>query len=334
MKTSLKNKVLELLRNHQGSYVPQSFIYRALGASKSRVSEILSELEHEGLISRITVGRTKIVYIYPQLREADFELKQRVLKLGIVFSSEYLFLGDFIKKLREKNINVEVIVYRDGLEATIALAKNAVDLALSPLVGQLYIYPVYRTYKVILAGLKGGFRVLSSKAGDAVYSSIISTMDYVRHYLVSRKLIEASETLYYKDPGQITSLFKRKGGYVVTWHPVYLELEKHGFRELYTPSELEIDFCCTLGISNTVGKRTYKLIKEAYLASIDEYARNPGRNIEYYASLTGIDTSVLKTAVDEYKVSSELGFETIDKLVNAYAFNIPSRSKYIEACDA
>lgn len=46
-------------------------------------------------------------------------------------------------------------MYRDGLEATIALAKNAVDLALSPLVGQLYMYPVYRTYRIILAGLKG-----------------------------------------------------------------------------------------------------------------------------------------------------------------------------------
>lgn len=332
MKSILKNRVLELLKSHQGSHVPQSYIHRALGASKSRVSEILRELEREGLVSRITVGKTKIVYVYPQFSERETELAPRKLKLGIVYSSEYLFLGGFIKKLREKGIEIEVLVYRDGLETTIALAKGAIDLAFSPLIGQLYMYPAHRTYRVVLAGLRGGFRVLSLKTGKAVYSSIISTMDYVRHYIISKNLIDASETIYYRDPDQLTSAL-RLGGYVVTWHPVYINLEKRGFRTLYTSRDLEIDFCCTLGVSTTVSRRTYTLIKKAYINSLEEYEKNPDKGIEYYASLTGIETPILKSAVNEYKVSDEIGFKTVDKIVGTLTLNVPSGTIYREACD-
>ncbi|MEM1606243.1 MAG: hypothetical protein QXW41_08380 [Fervidicoccaceae archaeon] len=42
---NLRDRILELLSSFQGERIPQSYIHRALGASKSRVSEILSELE-------------------------------------------------------------------------------------------------------------------------------------------------------------------------------------------------------------------------------------------------------------------------------------------------
>ncbi|MEM1639967.1 MAG: transcriptional regulator [Desulfurococcaceae archaeon] len=331
MKMSLKSRVIELLRSHQGSYIPQSYIHRALGASKSRISEILRELEREGLISRISIGRTKIIYIHPQRGELEQEPLRRKLRLGVVYSSEYLFLGNFIKKLRDKGIEVEALIYRDGLEATIALAKGAIDLALSPLIGQLYMYPVYRTYRIVLSGLKGGFRVLGSRTRGEIYSSIISTMDYVRYYLISRNLVDASRTIYYRDPDQLITVLKR-GGYVVTWHPVYLDLEKRGLKTIYTWRDLELDFCCTLGVSSTVGRKTSALIEKAYIDSIEEFKKNPDKGIEYYASLTGIDISILKSAISEYQVSEGIDTRTIDNLTEAFAFNVPSRSIFYEAC--
>lgn len=330
MKTNLKTRVIELLKNYQGSYIPQSYIHRALKASKSRVSEILRELELEGLISRVLIGKTKIVYVYPQYEELDTETTRK-LKLGIVYSSEYLFLGGFVKRLRDKGIEVEVLVYRDGLEATMALARGAIDLALSPLIGQLYVYPAYRTYRVVLSGLRGGFRVLCSRTRREIYSSIISTMDYVRYYVVSSNLVDASRTIYYRDPDQLSQAIKR-GGYVVTWHPVYLDLERRGLKTMYTWRDLDLEFCCTLGVSSTVGRKTSVLVKNAYENSIEEFKKNPEKGIEYYASLTGIETSILKSAINEYQVSEDLGLKTMDNITKAFTFNVPSRSVFYEAC--
>ncbi|MGC8678938.1 MAG: DUF7343 domain-containing protein, partial [Fervidicoccaceae archaeon] len=59
----LRDRIIELLSTIQGNAVPQSFIHKSLTASKSRVSEILAELEREGLIRRRQVGRSKIVYV-------------------------------------------------------------------------------------------------------------------------------------------------------------------------------------------------------------------------------------------------------------------------------
>ncbi len=328
--SSVKRRLLEFLKSYQGSYIPQSHIHRALGVSKSRVSEILRELELEGLIARTTIGRSKVVYVKPGLSERHAELDHKSLRVGIVYSSEYLFLGGFVKRLAKRGFRVEVLVYRDGLKATRALAEGEVHAALSPLVGQLYLYPTYRTYRVVLGGLSGGFRVLYREGSSRVYSTMISTMDYARWRALSRGLIEASHTVYYSDPSTL-ALLASSGGYVVTWHPVYLELEKRGFRALYTPGDLEVEFCCVLGVSNTLSRRELGVVVKAYYESLEEYSRSPDKYLDYYSATTGIDVSVLRSAVREYRVQRELGARVVDRVLQGYAPSVPSREVYYEA---
>jgi len=331
--SSVKWRVLELLKNYQGSYIPQSHIHRALRASKSRVSEILCELESEGLITRVIIGKSKIIYVNPGIFEKYVETQHRVLKIGIVYSSEYLFIGGLVKRLRKRGFNVEILVYRDGLRAARALAEGAVHIALSPLVGQLYFYPTYRTYRVILAGLQGGFRVVYKKGSSSVYSSMISTMDYIRHYTLSKGLIDAPSTVYYSDPSNL-QLARREGGFVITWHPLYLELEKWSFKTLYTPSDLDVEFCCTLGVSNTITQREYTILKKTYLEALEDYSSRPSRYLDYYSAITGIDISTLKSAIREYAVSSDLSLKTINRILYAYTPTLPSREVYYEALDS
>jgi predicted transcriptional regulator len=328
--SSIKKRVLEFLKNYQGSYIPQSHIHRALGVSKSRISEILRELESEGFIIRQNIGKSKIVYVNPGIFEKYLEIQHRVLKIGIVYSSEYLFLGGFIKRLKKRGFSVNILIYRDGLRASRALAEGLVHVTLSPLVGQLYLYPTYRTYRIILAGLQGGFRVLRKVGSSRVYSSMISTMDYVRYYSQSKGLVEASTTIYYSDPSNL-HIARRDGGFVVTWHPVYLELEKWSFKTLYTPSDLDVEFCCTLGVSNTITQREYKILEKTYIEALDEYSSRPSRYIDYYSTITGIDTSILKSAIKEYSVSSELSLKTINKVLYTYTPTLPNREIYYEA---
>ncbi|MEM1858107.1 MAG: MarR family transcriptional regulator, partial [Desulfurococcaceae archaeon] len=104
MKSRVRERVIELLSEFEGKYIPQSYIHRSLKVSKSRVSEVLRELEKEGLIQRVSVGRVNIVHIMPgAFRGAIERAKARELKLGIVYSSEYLFLGFFVKGLLRNN---------------------------------------------------------------------------------------------------------------------------------------------------------------------------------------------------------------------------------------
>lgn len=57
----VREKLLEALRMSAGELVPQSYLHKSLKISRSRVSEILDELEREGLISRVKVGNQYLV---------------------------------------------------------------------------------------------------------------------------------------------------------------------------------------------------------------------------------------------------------------------------------
>ncbi len=331
MGRDLRRALLELLSSMQGKEVPQSYLHRALNASKSRISEILSELEKEGLIERRVIGRSKIVYVKEGLAEAPIARSPRVLRLGIVYSSEYLFLGYFASRMNEKGYRVEIRVYRDGLEATRSLAEGRIELALSPLVGQLYMYPLYRSYRVIAGGMTGGFKILGpsgeSPSATLVYSSRLSTMDYVRSEYVEKAGLEGSvKTMYFKNPEAVANA----KGYVVIWHPFYRILEEKGLRDLTGKAGIEVGNCCTLAASNTLSDEVIALVRDAYMASISEYSRNPYRFLEYYSAVTGIPVSILREAVSAYKPSPYIDGETVRRIVAKLGRSVPDQALYTE----
>mgnify|MGYP000335990636 CR=1 FL=1 len=116
----LREKILEVLRNNPKG-LRQSEIAKALGASRSRVSEIVKELEKAGLVIRIRERGIQVVKLSHELREKKFS---RILKLGIIWSSEYPFITPFAKFLeKEHNLRLDVIVYENGLDATLDRTK-------------------------------------------------------------------------------------------------------------------------------------------------------------------------------------------------------------------
>lgn len=327
MGLSVRERILRFLSELQGQYIPQATLSKAIKASKSRISEVLSDLERNGLITRFKIGNVKVIYVKPGLHETEYIRPVRTLRLGIVYSSEYLYLGGFAKILRSRGINLDIVVFNDGLEATRALAMGTIDLAFSPLISQLYLLPAYRTFRIIARGVKGGFRVLYKPGDSVVYSSMISTMDYLRLLALSRKMIEAERTIYYHS---VSDLFKNisKGGYLLTWHPLYRELMKYEFTVIYGPGELDPGLCCTLGVSSGLSRRVAELIRKAYVVALEEYRREPDRYLEYYASITGIPVSVLKDAISDYVVVEKDGARIIQEIFNTLNQRLPSQVIY------
>lgn len=325
----LRDKLIGLLSEIEGREVPQSYLHRALGASKSRISEILSELEREGLLERRAIGRSKLVYV----REGAFRRAQkagaRAIKVGVVYSSEYVFLGYFREKLRELGLELEIKVYGDGLEVVDALGRGLIDLGLSPLVGQLYMYPVYRSYKVIAGGMGGGYRVLYREGEDVVYSSLLSTMDYVRYSSTKSGIISSSKTRYYHSPEELL-IVAAKGGYVVTWNPLYKQLVKRGFKVVHEPDKANLHVCCSLAAANHLPRELVYALRDAYVESLLDYERGPERHIEYYSVVTGIPADIVKGVIDDYSPQLEISPKYVNDILSGAPLSVPEKGVYLE----
>ncbi|MEZ0394480.1 MAG: helix-turn-helix domain-containing protein [Desulfurococcaceae archaeon] len=327
-KGELRERLLELLASFEGSSIPQSYIHRALGASKSRVSELLAELEREGLVRRQRIGRLNLVEVQRGVARRRAAARKSALKIGIVYSSEYTFLAQMAKSLRLRGYRLATRVYEDGLDALGGLVEGEVDMALSPLVGQLYMHPAYRSYRIVAAGMAGGYRILYKEGADLVYSTRLSTMDLARSVAQEAGLVEG-EVVYYSTPGQVLSSAPRTGGYVIVWHPLYEELKTRGFREIGGPLE-EVPACCSLAISRALPEDVAEEVARAYLGSLDSAARSPEKGLEYYSAVTGIDAAVLRRALEDYR-PVKLDRREVDKVVSRISAGVPQRRAYDEA---
>jgi len=84
MKKDIEEKIIRLLENGEAL---QSSIYRALDVSKSRVSEVLKDLEERNIIRRERIGKNYVVSLNSYIRESG-----NLLKIGIIRSSEYGYI--------------------------------------------------------------------------------------------------------------------------------------------------------------------------------------------------------------------------------------------------
>jgi len=328
-RSELRRRVVELLSAFQGSSIPQSHIHRSIDASKSRISEILAELEKEGLIRRNRIGRSNIVQVLPGIREREERALKKNLKLGIVFSSEYLFLGHFLKKMREASYNVEVAVYRNSVEAVDDLVHGKIDLSISPFVGQLLLYPAYESYKILPLGMGRGYRVVQVGEGETVYSSKLSTMDYIRGALLRKRAIEASETRYYSSPDELFQKPREKRGYIVTWHPVYKKFEEMGYKAVDVGKVMENELCCSLAISNVLGEEGREEIARIYRESLYDYVKIRGRFLEAYSAIVGIDLPLLKDALNEYEVFEGDGPRAAEEVLANVSTRVPHKTAFL-----
>ena len=270
-------RVLEVLSQHPEG-VPQSTLYKVLSVSKSYISRVIKDLERLGLVYRVRVGNTYIVKVS---RPATRVFTGRRLALGVVWSSEYLFLGHFAKLLRDRlSIDLEVKVYPSALRATLAIVLGEVDSVLSPLVTQLYAYAISKSFKIVGGGAYGGaaiYEIIHAKE-DTVISSEMSTMDLCRSLAMDKGVIEATNVEYFNSPEEaINNVKMGRARYAVVWHPLTQSIESLGKRVAECTDFEEIRYCCTFAVSNTVSEDYIEKIAEIYRESIEKFQREPTR---------------------------------------------------------
>jgi predicted transcriptional regulator len=323
----VREKVLEALRMGAGELVPQSYIHKSLKISRSRVSEILGELEREGLISRVKVGNQYLIKLLDFRGEPPSRL--RVFHVGLVWSSEYPFLTIFAKKVKEElNAIIKIVVFTSSIQATKALVLGDLELALTPTITQLHFYSAFKNFRIIGGGAYGGSKVLvkDSASAHTTYSSELSTMDLVRSLSMREGIIPADTlTRYFRSPEEILKAISAEAvKYAVVWHPIYRRLERAGYREVLRSEDLEVMYCCTLAASTVVPEETRRVLSKVYRESLEEYRKAPERWVDWYSLQVGIPRDVVLDGVREYKVNPVLNKVELRKYAGKIPVEIPS----------
>ncbi len=289
--------------------------------SKATVSRIVKRLEEEGLVSTVTRGRNKHVYLN-KTRE-----RRKHVVIGIIRASEYLFLPFIVKKLKSKGYNVEVKVYNEGLTLTKHIAMGVLDMGYSPLVTQLLYYRFNPTYKVIYGGVYGGAGILSNphSATDKGGSTPISTMEAcIRSYDK-----DVNVQYYYSGEGILKAL--RRGDIKIgaIWEPYLSDGIKMGYRFEAQCSELVAPYCCTLAVNNEFLEEEQAL-RSLVEQSLEEYKHNPLRMVSWYAKITRTPVVVLKKSYKSYSISGDIDRSKVRNILEKVGVKLPSPSMMIE----
>jgi predicted transcriptional regulator len=326
---SVVTKILEFLSRFPDG-VAQSEIAKALGVSRSYVSIVLRDLERSGLVQRVRVANTYIVRL---VRPNPTTSLGNVLRLGVVWSSEYLFLGHFAKLLRDSlGVELKVLVYPNALRAVSALIGGEVDATLSPLTTLIYGFIASKAFVIVGGGAGGGgyiYEVPNSRS-SSVISSEVSSMDLCRALAIKRRYIDAveSNTVYYTSADEAISIV-RKGlaRYAVVYHPINIGVELAGGRKVLNCNEVEeLSQCCTLAVSRSLGIEKAGAVAKIYREAIEAFSRDRERYLDWYSAVIGVDVSVLKKALNEYSYSADLSMKVFDKVVDALGIEVPSRT--------
>ncbi|RLG79265.1 MAG: hypothetical protein DRO10_00520 [Thermoprotei archaeon] len=330
-KSIIREKLLKLLS--EGGEVPQSLLPRLLNASKSRISEVLKILDAEGLIIKKKIGNQ---YLISLKKEYQISLKKewrKVLRIAVVWSSEYPFLTTFAKKLSERNLKLRLSVYPSAIEATTAAIRGEAELVLAPLITELYVAVWTRNLRIIGGGATGGAYILKHPEVETgvVISSKLSTMDALRAVAIKEGEVPAERTFYFSKPDELIKSVKRKEvEYAVVWHPLTKKLVNLGMKKIHNIIDYDFLNCCTLAVNTSLSPSLRALLGKIYEASLEEFSKNPKRWIEWYSLNVGINPQIVSDAwAGEYRVSNYVDRKYVEKLLNRVGISIPSTSTYI-----
>ncbi|MFP3217943.1 MarR family transcriptional regulator [Acidianus sp.] len=296
-----RDRILSILKE-MGS-LPQTELVKISGMSKSRVSEILNELEKEGIIFRKQlVGKNLIV----SLNETKF------LRLGIINAAEYPFIIPFIKKLREKGIEVEVKIYDNGLQVTKDLVLGKIDMGFSPVISQIIFSKIF-DIKIIAGGAKGGAGIVGESCN--IGSTVMSSME-----TWTLAEVKNANIIPFNSPQELVKNFEiKKVPAIAIWEPYLSILESKGHKVTHV---FEPNHCCTLAIRSSLEDE--EKIKEIYEDAFSWFLSSKDRWISDYSNLLGEDYNIMKKASERYYFDSYLDLKEVYKNLKKMNIYIPT----------
>ena len=278
-------KVLTELKKRGERGVFQSELVKLVKASKSTVSEILSELERRGIVVREQEGgkslRVWLVEFYPK------PLKGRV-KIGILKSSEYACVLDAFDGI--------VRVYDNAISLTKDLVLGKVDLAASPFVTQVMFGVMMKNIRIVRSVAYNGSGVVFGEKENGVFGSTeLSAMEVMLR--IVKDEIGLKRFRYFSTPEEMISSLRTLNG-IGIWEPYFSSLRgnKMFFSEIIGDHP-----CCTLAVNvENFGEN-----EEAIESFLERYDRAKP-NAEKLSEICGFNKEEVEMSLRSYKFVKEV----------------------------
>ncbi|MGC8569334.1 MAG: DUF7343 domain-containing protein [Nitrososphaeria archaeon] len=323
MDKDAERRIIELLKDGEAL---QSSIPRSLGLSRSRVSEVLSELERRNLIVRRRIGRNYVVSLSSAARPG------RRIRLGIIRSSEYGYVVPLSRILRDRGYELEIRIYENGADVMRELASGRLEFGISPLVMQIFMASLRFPIRIVAPAGSGGAHLFGRSSMERLraLTSRLSTMELLLRTAVNQSMLrEPSSVEYFDDPADAVLRFTSGRADVISiWEPFATQLRRMGYSELADYGDEH--YCCSLSAHSSIDSDFVESFVRLFQSSIQEYTRNPQAYAPAYASLLGLPYSIVSDSIRSYRYHYELDAGIIRRQLELAGIRVPSPSSIEE----
>ncbi|WP_449462073.1 hypothetical protein PQ610_06155 [Tardisphaera miroshnichenkoae] len=318
---SVEQSVVEVLKFGEAY---QADLVRATGFSKSRISEVLTKLERDGVIGRTHVGKNYVVY----LKSPPPARRQGKLSLGIIRSAEYPYVIPLKKTLFEKGIDLEIKVYDNGIDVMKELSMGKLDLGISPMVMQLFFYFLESPIKIVAPAGAGGASIVSREdlsEHPRVASTKLSTMELLVRTTVNGAIMgEVGGMAYARSPESLVAMLKDGGAEAIgIWEPYVTMLTQMGFHRLADYSDFGEHYCCTLASHSSLPERTVSAVVSAFRDALSAYRSNPDSYLVPYSTLIGMPYKLVLKAASQYTYPDDLSASVMLRQMEQAGIRVP-----------
>ncbi|MGC8644942.1 MAG: hypothetical protein ACP5UO_01580 [Thermoplasmata archaeon] len=304
----LRDKIVDILFSGGRT---QREITSLTHSSRSRVSEVLGDLESEGFVTRTRVGgRTVVVSLN----------KERTLRVGILKSSEYFHVISALDSLGGRVLS-RIRVYDNSLEALKSLVLGSEDIVASPLVSGYFFHLVDENVKPIAAVAKGGSGILRRKGSGLIGTTPLSSMDRESMSLGVYKRV------YFKSVEDIVRAFNRgEIDAASVWEP---------FLSMNGGTAGKPDGVCCCIYSKDEATRAVQDFLLEYFSSILRGAECEGRPriCEKLASLLGVAKEDVERSLRSYVFTERVEREDAVEQIARFGFSVEKGvDSFLEKC--
>lgn len=289
----IRQKILDILFDGE---VTQKELTEKLKSSRSRVSEVLKELERERLIIRRRISQRTISVSINH---------DKTLRVGILKSSEYAFVVSTLNSMG-KFLPYRIRVYDNSLEALKDLIVGQIDIAASPLVSGYYFHLIDRNVRAIAGIAIGGGGILKRKNEGLIGTTPLSKMD--RN---SRDFGNYSQ-VYYKSIEDILRAYSRREiDAAAIWEP---------FLSMHNGTRKGSDgICCCLFVHTKMGQSLNEF-RKGYVDSVRTglIGENRAKISELLSSAIGVERKWIEESLDSYHFTTTISWRDVEEQVSSF----------------
>ncbi len=345
----VEKALLDILKENNGEAY-QSELVRRSGFSRSRVSEVLTEMKRNGLVSKIPlgIGKNFAVSLCSDTEERGtrrtHEKTRKRIRLGFTRAAEYPFVLPFRKILKDRfDLDLDLRIYENGIDVTRDLSLLRLDLGIAPILTQFMFYSLGSPIKIIAPAGSGGSSLLASNRKRSkqamhrdrgatelkVASTKLSTMELLLRSSVNGHVLpQSSSVVYSSSPEEMMNdLESRRVDAACIWEPyatMLLAKKKDEYRSVIRYNDIGEHLCCALATGNHLDEPVVRRIQRAFSVSLEQCKSNHDSFVAPYSALTGFDWKLLGQVSGEYSYPMELDLGMISRQFKRAGIRIPS----------